>query len=62
MQLRRELNLIKPLTFPVTTIALVNDGTDIIDKEYKEFCAEEWANGSSHFCYNSNMKQHFQRI
>ena len=54
MQLRRELNLIKPLTFPVTTIALVNDGTDIIDKEYKEFCAEEWANGSSHFCYNSN--------
>lgn len=54
LELRRELNLIKPLTFPVTTIAMVNDGNDIIDKEYKHLCAEEWAKGSSHFCYNSN--------
>lgn len=54
LELRRELNLIKPLTFPVTTIAMVNDGKDIIDKEYKLLCAEEWSKGSSHFCYNSN--------
>lgn len=33
---------------------MVNDGEDIIDKEYKEFCADEWAKGSSHFCYNSD--------
>ena len=54
LELRRELNLIKPLTFPVTTIAMVNDGKDIIDKDYKLLCAEEWSKGSSHFCYNSN--------
>lgn len=54
LALRRELNLIHPLTFPVTTIAIVNDGNDIIDKEYKELCAEEWSKGSSHFCYNSD--------
>lgn len=54
LELRRELNLIKPLTFPVTTIAMVNNGKDIIDKEYKLLCAEEWSKGSSHFCYNSN--------
>ena len=54
LELRRELNLIKPLTFPVTTIAVVNDGTDIIDQEYKKLCAEEWSKGSSHFLYNSD--------
>ena len=54
MQLHRKLRLIKPLTFPVTTMALVNDNSDIIDKEYKELCAEEWAKGGSFFCYNSN--------
>lgn len=54
LELRRELNLIKPLTFPVTTIAMVNDEKDIIDKDYKLLCAEEWSKGSSHFCYNSN--------
>ena len=54
LELHRELRLIKPLTFPVTTMALVNDGKDIIDKEYKELCAEEWAKGSSFFCYNSD--------
>ena len=54
LELHRELRLIKPLTFPVTTFAMVNDGKDIIDKEYKELCAEEWAKGSSFFCYNSD--------
>ena len=54
MELHRELRLIKPLTFPVTTFAMVHDGTDVIDKEYKELCAEEWAKGGSFFCYLSN--------
>lgn len=54
MELHRELRLIKPLTFPVSTMALVHDGNDIIDKEYKELCAEEWAKGGSFFCYSSD--------
>ena len=54
MELHRELRLIKPLTFPVTTIAMVHDGNDVIDKEYKELCAEEWAKGGSFFCYLSD--------
>ena len=54
MELHRELRLIKPLTFPVTTMAMVYDGTDVIDKEYKELCAEEWAKGGSFFCYLSD--------
>lgn len=54
MKLHRELRLIKPLTFPVTTIAMVHDGKDVIDKEYKELCAEEWAKGGSFFCYLSD--------
>ena len=54
MELHRELRLIKPLTFPVTTMALVHDGTDVIDKEYKDLCASEWAKGGSFFCYLSN--------
>jgi len=54
MELHRELRLIKPLTFPVTTFAMVHDGNDVIDKEYKELCAEEWAKGGSFFCYLSN--------
>lgn len=54
MELHRELRLIKPLTFPVTTMALVHDGNDVIDKEYKKLCAEEWAKGGSFFCYLSD--------
>ena len=54
MQLHRELRLIKPLTFPVTTMALVHDDKEYLDKDYKELCAEEWAKGGSFFCYNSN--------
>jgi len=54
MELHRELRLIKPLTFPVTTFAMVHDGTDVIDKEYKDLCADEWAKGGSFFCYLSN--------
>ena len=54
MELHRELRLIKPLTFPVTTIAMVHDGKDVVDKEYKTLCAEEWAKGGSFFCYLSD--------
>ena len=54
MELHRDLRLIKPLTFPVTTMAMVHDGNDVIDKDYKELCAEEWAKGGSFFCYLSN--------
>lgn len=54
MELHRELRLIKPLTFPVTTMAMVHDGKDCIDKEYKKLCAEEWAKGGSFFCYLSD--------
>ena len=54
MELHRELRLIKPLTFPVTTMAMVHDNKDVIDKEYKELCAEEWAKGGSFFCYLSD--------
>lgn len=54
MKLHRELRLIKPLTFPVSTIAMVHDNKEYLDKDYKELCAEEWAKGGSFFCYTSN--------
>lgn len=54
MELHRELRLIKPLTFPVTTMAMVHDGNDVIDKAYKDLCATEWAKGGSFFCYLSD--------
>jgi ribonucleoside-triphosphate reductase len=54
MELHRELRLIKPLTFPVTTMAMVHDGTDVIDQEYKQLCSEEWEKGGSFFCYLSD--------
>ena len=54
MKLHRELRLIKPLTFPVSTIALVHNNKEYLDKEYKELCASEWAKGGSFFCYNSD--------
>ena len=42
------------LTFPVETFAMVHDGNDIIDKEYKDFCAEMYAEGHSFFTYISD--------
>lgn len=54
MELHRELRLIKPLTFPVSTIALVHDEQKYLDDDYKNLCAEEWAKGGSFFCYNSD--------
>lgn len=54
MSLHRKLRLIKPLTFPVSTVAMVHDNSDIIDKSYKDLCCNEWALGSSHFCFINN--------
>lgn len=54
MELMREIRLIKPITFPVTTMALVHNDKEYLDKDYKELCAEEWAKGGSFFCYTSN--------
>lgn len=42
------------LTFPVETMALLSDGKDIIDKEYKELTAEMYAEGHSFFTYISD--------
>lgn len=42
------------LTFPVETMALLSDGKDIIDKEYKDFTAEMYAEGHSFFTYISD--------
>lgn len=42
------------LTFPVETMALLSDGKDIIDKEYKEFTAEMYAEGHSFFTFISD--------
>lgn len=37
-----------------TTMAMLNDGKDCLDKKYKELCAEEWAKGGSFFLYMSD--------
>lgn len=49
-----KLRLKQVLAFPVETFAMVHDGTDIIDKEYKELCAEMYAEGHSFFTYISD--------
>lgn len=42
------------LTFPVETMAMLTDGKDIIDKDYKKFNAEMYAEGHSFFTYLSD--------
>lgn len=42
------------LTFPVETMALLTDSTDVIDKEYKLFNAQMYAEGHSFFTYISD--------
>ena len=42
------------IAMPVETMALLSDGQDIIDKEYKEFTAEMYAKGHSFFTYISD--------
>lgn len=42
------------LTFPVETFAMVHNGDDIIDLNYKQLCAEMYAEGHSFFTYISD--------
>ena len=49
-----KVRLKQVLTFPVETFAMVHDGADIIDKEYKDLCAEMYAKGHSFFTYISD--------
>lgn len=49
-----KLRLKQVLTFPVETFAMVHDGKDIIDKEYKDLCAEMYSQGHSFFTYISD--------
>lgn len=49
-----QLRLKQVLTFPVETFAMVHDGHDIIDKDYKELCAEMYSKGHSFFTYISD--------
>ncbi len=54
MKFFNELRTKQILTFPVETLAMVHNGKDIIDKDYKEFCAEMYAEGHSFFTYISD--------
>lgn len=47
------IRLKQVLTFPVETFAMVHDGKDIVDKDYKNLCAEMYAEGHSFFTYIS---------
>ena len=49
-----KLRLTQVLTFPVETFAMVHNGTDVIDKEYKDLCAEMYSEGHSFFTYISD--------
>jgi len=42
------------LTFPVETMALLTDGKDILDKDYKDFTAQMYSEGHSFFTYLSD--------
>lgn len=54
MKFFNKLRTKQVLTFPVETMAMVHDGKDIIDKEYKDFTAEMYAEGHSFFTYISD--------
>lgn len=41
------------LTFPVMTVCMLTDGKDVVDKEYKDFVTNQWAEGDSFFVYLS---------
>ena len=54
MELLRELRLIKPLTFPVTSVCMLHDNNKCLDENCRQWVADEWAKGSSFFLYLSN--------
>ena len=41
------------LTFPVVTVAMLNDGKEMVDKRYKDIVATELSEGNSFFIYTS---------
>lgn len=43
-----------PLTFPVETMNLLNDGTRYVDEEYYDFTCEMYSKGHSFFTYTSD--------
>lgn len=45
------------MAFPVETMALLTDGKDVIDKDYKDFTAEMWHEGHSFFLYLSDSPE-----
>lgn len=49
-----KLRLKQVVAFPVETFAMVHNGKDIVDKEYKDLCAEMYAEGHSFFTYISD--------
>lgn len=49
-----QIRLKQVLTFPVETFAMVHNGDDIIDLNYKQLCAEMYAEGYSFFTYISD--------
>ena len=54
MSFFNELRTKQILTFPVETFAMVHNGKDIIDKDYKDLCAEMYSKGHSFFTYISD--------
>ena len=54
MELLRELRLVKPLTFPVTSVCMLHDNNKCLDEDCRQWVADEWAKGSSFFLYLSN--------
>ena len=54
IELLRELRLIKPLTFPVTSVCMLHDNNKCLDEDCRQWVADEWAKGSSFFLYLSN--------
>lgn len=49
-----QIRLKQVLTFPVETFAMEHDGKDIVDQDYKQLCAEMYAEGHSFFTYISD--------
>ena len=49
-----KLRLQQIVAFPVETFAMVHDGKDIVDKDYKDLCAEMYSEGHSFFTYISD--------
>lgn len=49
-----EERLKTPLTFPVETLNLLNNGKDFVDQDWFDFCTKMYADGHSFFTYTSD--------